>query len=124
MDSILDHVPSMIWYKNGDNLILRANRAAAASINRTREEVEGQATEEFFPEDAQKYLEDDREVIASETPKFNIVERYIADGKERWIKTDKVPFRDPHGYVQGIIAIATDVTELKQSGAADHSESE
>ncbi len=118
LSSILDHVPSMIWYKDGKNRILRANRTAAASIGRTRQEVEGRQTEELFPEDAAKYLEDDRAVIESEIPKLNIIERYITQGEERWVKTDKVPYRAPNGHVEGIIAIATDVTELKRNEAA------
>jgi PAS domain-containing protein len=66
----------MVWYKDTQNRILRANRQAAASINKTVAEVEGKSTYDLYPEEAEKYHQDDLAVVASGDPKLGIVELY------------------------------------------------
>ena len=116
---LLDSIPAMLWVKDCANRILRCNRAAAASQGRTVGELEGHWTEEFYPEEAAKYLADDLEVIASGKPKRSIVERLeIAPGEKRWVKTDKIPHRDETGAIVGVIVFSVDVTDLKQTEEA------
>ena len=49
LDIILNSVPAMIWYKDRENKILRANQSAAESIGLSVEEVEGKSTFELYP---------------------------------------------------------------------------
>ncbi len=113
--AILDAIPSFVYYKNSDNVILRLNSAAADSIGLPVEEIENRHTEDFFPkEDADAYLQDDLEVITSQKPKLNIVEPYrTSDNKECIIRTDKIPLRNERGEYDRLVAIATDITALK-----------
>lgn len=115
--AILDAIPSFVYYKDNKNVILRLNRAAAESIGRPVEEIENRHTEDFFPkEDADAYLQDDLEVISSQKPKLDIVERYrTGDHQERIIHTDKIPLRNEQGEYDRLVAIATDITALKQT---------
>ncbi|MEP6957809.1 MAG: PAS domain S-box protein [Nitrospirota bacterium] len=116
---LLDLIPAMVWYKDTNNRILRANRHAAESINRVVAEVEGQATSDLYPEEAEQYYQDDQQVITSGMPKLGIVELYqAASGEKRWVQTDKVPYRDPHGNVIGVLVFAQDITERKHAEAA------
>jgi PAS domain S-box-containing protein len=116
---LLDLIPAMVWYKDAHNRILRANRHAAESIDKTVAEVEGQSTFDFYPDEAEQYYQDDLQVIASGTPKLGIVELYqTASGQKRWVQTDKVPYRDPQGNVIGVLVFAQDITERKQAEAA------
>jgi PAS domain S-box-containing protein len=116
---LLDIIPAMVWYEDTHNRILRANRHAAESINKTVAEVEGQSTYDIYPEEAEKYYKDDLAVIASGQPKLGIVERYeISPGQKRWVQTDKVPYRDAQGNVIGVLGFAQDITERKQAEAA------
>jgi PAS domain S-box-containing protein len=109
----------MVWYKDPHNRILRANRRAAESINRTVAEVEGRLTAEFYPEEADKYHRDDLEVIASREAKLGIVELYrLGTGEKRWVQTDKVPYCDPQGNVLGVLVFAQDITERKRTEEA------
>jgi len=117
--TLLDLIPAMVWYKDSQNRILRANRRAAESINKSVAEVEGQSAYDLYPEEAKQYHEDDLAVIASGQPKLGIVERYeIAPGQKRWIETDKVPYRDAQGKVIGVLVFAQDITERRQAEAA------
>ncbi len=116
---LLDLIPAMVWYKDTHNRIVRANRHAAESINKTVAEVEGQLTSDLYPEEAEQYYQDDLKVIASGMPKLGIVELYqTASRKKRWVQTDKVPYRDPQGNVIGVLVFAQDITERKQAEVA------
>ena len=111
---ILDSAPALIWYKDKENKILRCNRAAAESIGLTREQMEGRSTYDLYPEHAAKYHKDDLEVIKSGKPKIGIIEEYtVASGEKGWVRTDKVPYRDEHGSIIGVIVFAVDITDQK-----------
>lgn len=117
--ALLDLIPAMVWYKDAHNRILRANRRAAESINKTVAEIEGQSTYDLYPDEAEKYHQDDLEVIVSGKPKLGIVELYrTGSGEKRWVQTDKVPYRDADGTVLGVLVFAQDITDRKRSEAA------
>ena len=116
---LLDLIPAMVWYKDTHNRIVRANRHAAESINKTVSEVEGQSTRDLYPDEAEQYYQDDLQVLASGMPKLGIVELYqMASGEKRWVQTDKVPYRDGQGNVSGVLVFAQDITQRKQGEAA------
>ena len=116
---IFHSAPLMIWYKDTENRILRANQTAAESVGLKVEEVEGLSTYELYPEEAAKYHQDDLEVIRSGNPKLGIIEPYqTASGKKRWVRTDKIPYRDLEGNIVGVLVFASDITERKQAEEA------
>ncbi len=113
---LLDLIPAMVWYKDPHNRILRTNRRAAESLNKTVADIEGRPTAEFYPEEADQYHRDDLEVIESRQPKLGIVELYrTGSGEKRWVQTDKVPYCDPNGNVVGVLVFAQDITEQKRT---------
>jgi len=115
LNTIFDNVPATIWYKDDKNNFIRVNKSAAMLIGRKVEEIAGHSTGEIFPAEAAKYYADDLEVITSGQPKIGIIETATAkDGNIRYVSTDKLPIRDPHGNVTGVLAFAVDITELKR----------
>jgi two-component system cell cycle sensor histidine kinase/response regulator CckA len=113
---IFDSVPALIWYKDADNKILRANRVAAESVGLTVSEIEGKSTYDLYPDEAAKYHQDDLEVIRSGQPRYGIIEQLQrSDGEKIWVRTDKIPYRDEKGNVVGVIVFAVDITHLKQA---------
>jgi PAS domain S-box-containing protein len=119
---IFDSVPAMIWYKDRHNRILRANKTAADSIGRRVTEDEGRSVYDLYPEEAATYHQDDLEVIASGQPKLGIVEPYrTGSGEKRWIRTDKLPYRNEKGAVAGVIVFAQDITDSEQLAALEAS---
>jgi len=115
---LLDLIPAMVWYKDTRNRIVRANKAAAASMNLSVDKMEGRLTSEFYPDEAARYYESDLEVIRSGKPKVGIIEQVVtASGQKRWVRTDKIPVMRKDGTVTGIVVFAVDVTQdkLKQS---------
>lgn len=67
---ILDSTPAMIWYKDTENRIIRANHSAALSMGLSKEQIEGRLVAELYPEEA----EDDLVVIRTGQPRLGIVE--------------------------------------------------
>ena len=109
---IFNSVPAMIWYKDRYNRILRVNEPAAASLGLRVEDVEGKSTYELYPDEAAQYHKDDLDVITSGKPKLGIIEPYqTGQGYKRWVRTDKVPYRDESGSVIGVIVFALDITD-------------
>jgi PAS domain S-box-containing protein len=118
---LLDLIPAMVWYKNEHNEIMRANRLAAESINRTPEQVEGRSTYDLYPDEAEQYYRDDLEVLRSGQAKLGIEEPYqTSSGEKRWVRTDKVPYRDPQGHIMGVLVFTQDITEQRQAQQALH----
>jgi PAS domain S-box-containing protein len=117
--ALLNLIPAMVWYKDTENRILRVNRLAAESIGKTVEEVEGQSTYDLYPQEADKYYQDDLDVIRSGCPKLGILDPYRTRNNEiRWVQTDKVPYRDTNGTILGILVFAQDITERKRTEEA------
>jgi len=110
--ALLDLIPAMVWYKDDRNRIIRTNRLAAESIDKTVTEVEGRSTYDLYPDEAEKYYQDDLEVIRSGRPKLGIIEPYqTPTGEKRWVQTDKVPYRDPGGKIIGVLVFAQHMRE-------------
>lgn len=111
---MLDSCQSYVWYKDRNNVILRANASAARSVDLTVEQIVGCSAYDLYPKDAAKYHRDDLEVINSGKAKLGIVERYLLpSGVRTWVRTDKIPNRSPDGDVIGVIVFATDITAQK-----------
>jgi PAS domain S-box-containing protein len=112
MEVLLDSVPAFIWYKDCENRILRANRLAAESMGLSVDQVEGRSAYDLYPDEAAKYHDDDLEVIRSGEPKLGIVEFLTtASGEKRWVRTDKIPYRNDTGEIVGVIVFAVDISE-------------
>lgn len=112
LQMILDSVPALIWYKDGDNRILRANRRAAESMNLPLEAIEGRSTYDLYPDEAAAYHQDDLEVIHSGKAKLGIIEPLLtSSGEKRWVRTDKLPYRGTEGVIAGVLVFSVDITE-------------
>jgi two-component system aerobic respiration control sensor histidine kinase ArcB len=118
-DHIIDHLPShYIFWKNIEGYYLGCNEAFAHSLNyKSSKEVIGK-TDYDFPvkkEDSDAYRKDDKEVMASKKPKLNIEEpQTLSNGETRILLTSKVPLIDEENNVYGVLAIYSDITEMKK----------
>ncbi|MCC5870178.1 MAG: response regulator, partial [Gammaproteobacteria bacterium] len=113
LQAIIDAIPALVFYKDDANRILDLNRTAALAIGLPVEDIRGHRVEALFPpEDARKYLEDDRAVLRTGRPSFGILERYRgANGEYRSLRTDKIPLRGPDGHCDRLVSVAIDISE-------------
>jgi|GEM_PF-3478190 len=110
---ILDSVPAMIFYKDTENRFLRVNRALAEAVGLPRSEIEGRSAYELFPDQADAYWRDDREVMSSGRSKWDTLETISTATGLRWVQTSKIPYRDDTGNIVGVVGFALDITERK-----------
>ena len=116
LQMILDSVPAIIFYKDKEGRIIRANKTLADSWKMPIKDIIGKTADELFPkEQAEKINKDDREVIISGKPKRDIIQPYTTPDGIRWAITDKIPHKDKEGKVIGVIGLAKDITERKKA---------
>jgi len=111
-EAILDHLPGMVFYKDSKNRFIRVNKYVADAHEKTKAELEGISLYDLYPYDvAQKYFDDDLEVINSGKGKLNITEPWeTVDGK-RWVNTSKIPFVNENDTITDVLGISFDVTD-------------
>lgn len=109
---VLDSVPTLIWYKDTHNRFLNVNKKTAEAFGINPEEIEGKTSFEIFPEDSERFYDDDLEVIKTGKPKFDIIQRVSApNGEIIWVQTDKIPNRNAKGEITGLLEFARIITD-------------
>jgi len=119
LQTILDSIPAMVFYKDQKNRVVGVNDAYARFIGLAKQDIVGTSAFDLTPnrELAEAYWRDDQEVMESGTPKRNIIEPLVTD-ETRWFQTDKIPRRDKDGHVIGVIGFSTEITERKRAEEA------
>ena len=111
-EMILDNIPGLVFYKDDNNSFIWVNKYIADAYKTKREDLIGKSLFELYPKEvAQKYYDDDLEVIKSKKPKLNFIEPWDVEEGRRWVNTNKIPLYDDDGKCIGIIGFSTDVTE-------------
>ena len=112
---IIDTTPHLIFVKDADGRFTLANQAIADLYGTTPQELEGKTEADFNlnAEEVRRFLQDDREVLASLRQK-DIAEESLTNGRTRWFQTVKVPLYSPDGTAREVLGIATEITARKQ----------
>jgi PAS domain S-box-containing protein len=120
VDSIVDHVPLMIFVKDAAELrFQRFNLAGEAMIGLRQEELLGKNDFDFFPaEQAAFFIAKDRETLRQRTV-VNIEEEPIQTARgERWLHTMKTAICGPDGAPTHLLGISEDITERRELAEA------
>jgi PAS domain S-box-containing protein len=112
---IFDTVPAMIFYKDSEHRVVRANHEVVRLLGRPKETIEGRTDAELGTPHANRYRQDEDEIIASGQPKRGYIEPLDTPGGTRWLQTDKIPHCDETGRIIGVIGFAVDITERKRA---------
>jgi PAS domain S-box-containing protein len=111
LTAILDAAPVLISYKDAKNRFVRVNKTFSDTMGLSVEYVHGKTAFDLFPEEADEYWVDDKEVISSGKPKLGIVEKIRTKEGKKWFQTDKIPNRDEKGNVIGVVGFSRDIDE-------------
>jgi two-component system sensor histidine kinase/response regulator len=115
--TLIDSMPDFIFVKDTQSRFLMANKAVLDTSGITKpEEIIGKTDFNFFPADiAQSFYDDDQQVIASGQTLFNKEESSIdlQTGQTMWFLTTKMPLRDEHGTITGLLGISRNITRRK-----------
>jgi len=114
--TLIDNMPDNIFVKDTERRFVAGNIAVARFMGAgTPEELLGKTDFDFYPKElAAKYYADGQKVIESGKPLVSREEPAIdAEGNRRWSSTTKVPLRDSHGKIVGLVGISRDITARK-----------
>ncbi len=119
--TVIDNLPDAIYAKDLQGRKTLGNLADLENIGAQSEaEVLGKSDFEIYPHNlASEYAIEDRDILRSGQPLIN-QERQVLDahGRMHWFLNTKLPLRDVHNNIIGIIGIAHDITESKQINQA------
>ena len=114
--TVIDNLPDSIYAKDLAGHFILDNLADARSMDAAAPEaVMGKTDSDFYPPElATQYRADDQAIMESRQSLINREEPgRDAAGNLRWVLTTKVPLRDAHGQVTGLVGIGRDITERK-----------
>ncbi len=112
--TLIDALPDRIYAKDREARKTLANLSDVQSLGVASEaDVKGKTDYDFLdPDTAAACYADDMQVITRGEEVVNRQERVIRPGgEEHWLETTKLPVRDDHGQVIGLVGIGHDITE-------------
>ena len=121
LKNILDTVPSRIFWKDRNSILLGCNQSFAKDSGKDKpEDIIGLSDYEMgWKDQADLYRADDKNVMDSGIAKLNFEEpQTTPDGSLIWLKTNKVPLRGIDGNIIGVLGTYEDITAKKLSEQA------
>ncbi|HKQ70821.1 MAG TPA: PAS domain-containing protein [Polyangiaceae bacterium] len=116
LDSIVEHIPAMVFVKDAEELRFELfNRAGELLLGKRREELLGKNDYELgFPKaQADFFQAKDREVLQSKKL-LDIPEEPLETSEgRRWLHTKKIPILDGAGMPRHLLGISLDITDRK-----------
>lgn len=115
--SLVDATTDFIYFKDRDSKFVRINPELARSLGLPDPiDAVGKSDADYFgPSHARETWEAEQNLLATGQPIVAMEANEIwPDGKTRWVSTTKVPMRDEHGKIVGLVGISRDTTESKQ----------
>jgi diguanylate cyclase (GGDEF)-like protein/PAS domain S-box-containing protein len=116
---VLNSIPASIFYTDREHRFIRANKAFCKSIGFPLEQILGKTFTELFPnlpaDQLSHYFEVSDEVISSGISKRGFVEILPSVRGRRWIQNDRLPYRDDNGNIIGVICLAIDISDLRET---------
>jgi PAS domain S-box-containing protein len=115
LGTIFDSVPALILYHDREGKIIRVNKSGAEIIGESLYRLHGSSVYAWFPDDSQRFREEDAWIVAHGQPRLGLLHFLRnSQGDIRWLRMNKVPFRDRDGAVIGVIVFAVDVSAHKR----------
>ena len=113
---VINAVPARVFWKDTDLRYLGCNAAFAGDAGAdSPAAVIGKRDHELsWAAQAEQYNADDRAVMRTGRAKLQYLEpQQTPDGRTFWLRTTKVPLRNPEGEVIGVLGVYEDFTERR-----------
>jgi len=123
LQSVMEHVPMSVYFEDrqgrhvlvSEDLVEPFIEATDGKIMHTPEDVHGKTYWDLYtPEMAVRSTADNERVIETGEPLCG-QEKHVQPphGRDLWFSTNKAPWYDDEGRVQGIVGITVDITDQK-----------
>jgi PAS domain S-box-containing protein len=114
--TLLNTIPSPIFYKDAAGRYLGGNRAFEAYVGLSQQQFVGKTVHELWSKElADKYWQQDR--VLFQNPGSQVYEASVdyADGSRRNVVFNKATFEGVDGSLGGLVGVILDVTERRQA---------
>lgn len=122
LHTLINYLPDYIYSKDANCCYMLSNKAHSEFLGvNSVAALEGKTDFDFFPPDlAAAFYDDDMSIIRSGKPIIGRHERMVnkSSGAELWVSTTKVPIRDAHGTIVGLVGLTRDITAQRQAAEA------
>ncbi len=115
-NAILDNIPDMAWLKDVNSRYIAVNEQFAKTCGHKIEDIVGKTDYDIWQKNfAEKYRQDDLEVIKSGQRRQLEESQMDSTGRKYWVETTKTPIRNVQGEIIGTTGIAREITERKRA---------
>ena len=114
-ESTINHIPSLIWYKDKNGIHEKVNDSFCKTVNKTKQQVEGRGHAYIWnvEHDDPACIESENEVMKNK--KTFVSEELVKTGDgTKLLTTYKSPLYDLDGSVMGTVGVAIDVTKERE----------
>jgi PAS domain S-box-containing protein len=119
--ALMDNLPDCVYFKDKNLRFIRVNKAQSKLLNLKRPEAAAGRTvlELQASQTSLQDLADESKILTTGEPVLDSRHQIrISPGKEMWVSSTKVPFRDPEGKIAGIVCVSRDITERVNAEAS------
>jgi PAS domain S-box-containing protein len=117
IESLLDSIPDIIFFKDRDGVYLGCNPPFAEFVGRSRDAIIGRTDFDLFGREvAESFLQHDQSMLESGQSCHN--EEWITypDGRKILVDTLKTPYRSLDGSLIGVLGMSREITARKRGG--------
>lgn len=116
--ALLDNSSDRIYFKDTQSRYLKASQAHAENFGlKSADELVGSDDSRFLSTtQAQATLEEEKTIIKTGIPLIGKIEKEEhATGREEWLLTSKMPYRNPAGEIVGTFGLSKNITAIKEA---------
>ena len=117
LKTLINNIPLHIYIKDTQSKKLLANRSELDHCGISNEaDIIGKDDFDIYDKElAQKYRDEDLEVMISQTPMINKeLSQENSDGTTNYFLSSKIPLKGPNGETTGLVGITMDISDIKQ----------
>ncbi|HRW93167.1 MAG TPA: PAS domain-containing protein [Thermotogota bacterium] len=114
LEQIFQNSPVVIFLKDRDGVLKLFSQNFQEFTGLDPHKAQRRKVATFFSPEAQaKIEEEDRQILEEGKSISNILRAFpLSNGNSRWVKIDKVPYRDPDGNIVGVLGFASNVSQM------------
>lgn len=118
--TLVETIPDLVWLKSVDGVYLSCNRTFERLYGAREEDIVGKTDYDFVDTELADFFRwKDKEAMAAGGPCVNEeMVTFADDGHRALLETIKMPLRDDNGQFIGILGIARDITDRRQTEEA------
>lgn len=109
--AVIDHSTDAVMVKDKEGHYLMVNKTAATYVERSESAILRDGDEQIYDEQRARELRDIELRIMETGQEQSFEEIWLQNGKHRTVLTTKIPFRDTHQKIIGLITVARDITD-------------